>query len=203
MSSNKLTVEQFVVGQMAANCYVVSDGNEVVVIDPGDDGEYIVRKIQETGARLVAIIATHGHSDHVTAAFELQTALGAPFYIHANDMFFLDRMRVPRTDPPPVVTKTLADGDTIAVGKYSLKVIHTPGHTPGGITLYEKFSGIAFVGDVIFAEGAVGRTDFSYSRLTDLASSIRKILALPGETVLYCGHGEPTTVTHELNKHEA
>ena len=198
MSSSKLTVETLTVGQMAANCYVVVGGNEAVVIDPGDDGEYVVGKIQGTGARLVAIIASHGHSDHVTAAFELQLALGAPFYIHASDIFLLDRMRVPRTDPPPTVTKTLSDRDTITIGTYSLKVMHTPGHTPGGITLYEKSSGIAFVGDVLFAGGSVGRTDFSYSEPVDLTRSIQKILALPPETVLYCGHGEPTTVSKAL-----
>lgn len=201
MSPSKLTVETLVVGQMAANCYLVSDGNEAIIIDPGDDGEYIVGKIQETGARLTVIVATHGHSDHVTAAFELQLALGVPFYIHARDIFLLDRMRVPRTDPPPTVTKTLSDGDTITIGTYSLVVMHTPGHTPGGIMLYEKSSGVAFVGDVLFAGGSVGRTDFSYSRPMELASSIKKILALPLKTVLCCGHGEPTTVANERHNH--
>mgnify|MGYP001570324128 CR=1 FL=1 len=194
MSSNTLRIETLTVGQMAANCYLVSDGNEAIIIDPGDDGEYIVGKIQETGARLTAIVATHGHSDHVTASFELHLALGAPFYIHARDIFLLDRMRVPRSDPPPTVTKTLSDGDTITIGTYSLKVMHTPGHTPGGITLYEPKLGIAFVGDVLFAGGGVGRTDFSYSDPAQLTASIQKLLALPKETVLYPGHGEPTTV---------
>lgn len=193
MSSSKLTVETLVVGQMAANCYVVSDGNETVIIDPGDDGQHIMSKID---GPLAAIIATHGHSDHVTAAFEVQTALGAPFYMHAGDIFFLERMKVPNTDPPPTVTKTLSDGDILPLG---LHVIHTPGHTQGSITLLGD--GIAFVGDTIFADGAVGRTDFSYSRPMDLAASIQKILALPKETVLYCGHGEPTTVAKERVTH--
>ncbi|OGG14858.1 hypothetical protein A2875_01255, partial [Candidatus Gottesmanbacteria bacterium RIFCSPHIGHO2_01_FULL_46_14] len=145
---------------------------------------------------LVAIIATHGHSDHVTAAFEVQTALGVPFYMHAHDIFFLDRMKVPRSDPPPTVTKTLSDGDILPLG---LVVMHTPGHTPGSVTL--AGDGVAFVGDLIFADGAVGRTDFSYSRPLDLAASVRKILSLPSQTILYCGHGEPTTVAKERVSH--
>ncbi len=199
MSSNTLTVSQLVVGQMAANCYIVSDGKAVIVIDPGDDGQYIMSKIN---LPVVAIIATHGHSDHVTAAFEVQTALGTPFYIHAGDIFFLDRMKVPNTDPPPTVTKTLSDGDTITIGTYSLVVMHTPGHTPGGIALCEKSSGIAFVGDVLFANGSVGRTDFSYSDPKKLSLSIKKILALPRETILYSGHGPQTTVDKERRVHD-
>lgn len=191
MSSSKLTVETLVVGQMAANCYLVRDSDHAVVIDPGDDGQYLIGKVQESGARLIAIVATHGHSDHVTAAFEVQTALGAPFYIHASDIFLLGRMRIPRTDPPPHVDKTMNDGDILPLG---FCVMHTPGHTPGGITLYQPKSKIAFVGDVLFAGGGVGRTDFSYSNRDELASSIEKILALPKETVLYAGHGESTTV---------
>lgn len=189
MSQRKLTVEQLVVGQMAANCYIVNDGNDAIVIDPGDDGQYILSKIS---VPLVAIVATHGHSDHVTAAFELHSALGAPFYIHEGDIFFLDKMRVPYTDPPPRVDRTIGDRDVLPLG---LKVIHTPGHTPGSITLYSTKSKIAFVGDVVFADGAVGRTDFSYSNPDELTRSIHKIFALPKETVLYAGHGEPTTVS--------
>ncbi len=88
MSSSKLTVETLVVGQMGVNCYIVSARNEAVVVDPGDDGEFILGKIQQKGARLTAIVATHGHFDHVMAAFEVQLAFGAPFYIHADDAFF-------------------------------------------------------------------------------------------------------------------
>jgi len=176
------------VGTMAANCYVVSDGNEAIVIDPGDDGQYIMGKIS---LPLAAIVATHGHSDHVTAAFELQTALSVPFYIHAGDIFFLDRMKVPRTDPPPNVEKTINDGDILPLG---LRVMHTPGHTPGSITLYHELSKIAFVGDVTFAGGSVGRTDFSYSDPLALHRSIEKIISLPKDTLLYPGHGEPLRV---------
>jgi len=173
---------------MAANCYLVHDGNEAIIIDPGDDGQYILSKLK---VPLVAIIATHGHSDHVTAAFEIQTALNTPFYIHARDIFLLDRMRVPRTDPPPKVDKTINDGDILPLG---LRVMHTPGHTPGGIVLYAPESHIAFVGDVLFAGGGVGRTDFRYSNAHELTRSIQKILNLPKETILYPGHGEPTSV---------
>ncbi len=84
MSLPKLNVETLAVGQMAANCYIVSDGNVAVLIDPGDDGDYILSKIS---VPVVAIVATHGHSDHVTAAFEIQMVLGAPFYIHEEDIF--------------------------------------------------------------------------------------------------------------------
>lgn len=193
MLSNKLNVEMLPVGQMAANCYIVSDGKTAVVIDPGDDGQYILSKIS---VPVSAIVATHGHSDHVGAAFEVQTSLGAKFFMHEADMFLLSRMKVPRTDPPPTVTKTIFHGDVLPLG---FRVMHTPGHTPGSVALVGD--GIAFVGDVLFADGSVGRTDFSYSRPMDLAASIKKILALPADTVLYCGHGEPTTVAKERMIH--
>lgn len=200
MSKSKLKVERLVVGQMAANCYIISDGQESVVIDPGDDGQYILAKIETP---ISAIVATHGHFDHILSAMELQTSFGVPFLIHADDVFLLKGMQESskhflgiQSDPPPQVARTIADGEVLPLG---LRVMHTPGHTPGSVTLLVDT--IAFVGDVLFEGGAVGRTDFSYSDSELLAASIKKILALPSETILYSGHGISTTVELERRVH--
>lgn len=205
MSPAKLIVEQLVVGQMAANCYVVHDGDEAILIDPGDDGEYIIGKIQETGARLTAIVATHGHFDHIMVGLEVQRGFGVPFYIHPDDVFLVDRMQDSakhflkmQPDPPPRVDRKLHDRDIIPLGSFKIRVMHTPGHTPGGVTLFDPKSKIAFVGDVLFAGGAIGRSDFSYSDPDELGKSVQKILTFPKDFTLYPGHGEKTTIRSSI-----
>ncbi|MBI4064946.1 MBL fold metallo-hydrolase [Candidatus Gottesmanbacteria bacterium] len=199
MSRNNLIVETLVVGQMAANCYIVRDGSVAVVIDPGDDGQYIIDTLQKYSLTLKAIVATHGHFDHIMAAYELQISLGLPFLMGKGDEFLLKNMRASAnhylhitTDPPPTVTKTLADGDIITVGAQKLSVIAVPGHTPGSIALVSNEWII--VGDVLFSGGAVGRTDFSYSDKEQLMISIQKIRSYPEDYILYPGHGEKTTI---------
>lgn len=181
------------VGQMAANCYIV--GN--VIIDPGDDAEYIMSHCRE---HPTLIIATHGHFDHIMAAFAIQKTYNIPVYLHANDIFLVKRMRESAkhflgitTDPPPDITPMTSD---VYAG---FRVFHTPGHTPGSICLVGE--GMIFTGDTIFADGAVGRTDHSYSSPDDLHTSITTILELPADTIIYPGHGEPSTVGKECPFH--
>ncbi len=180
-------METFVVGSMATNCYIV-DG---MIIDPGDDAEYIMSHLT---VKPTMIVATHGHFDHIMAACALQLAYNIPFYMHEGDFFLLSRMQssakyflgLKEVDPPPVPSKIK-----------DLPFIHTPGHTPGSICLYFKKDNILFSGDTIFADGAVGRTDFSYSKPLLLAESVQKILAYPAGTRILSGHGEQTTVKNE------
>lgn len=174
---------------MATNCYIV-DG---VIIDPGDDAEYIMSHVT---AKPRMIVATHGHFDHIMAAYALQLAYNIPFYIHKDDIFLLSQMQssarhflgLPQVDPPPKPSEMK-----------DIPFIHTPGHTPGSICM--KFGDSLLVGDTIFADGAVGRTDFSYSDPEALEDSIKRILSYSPKTVIYPGHGEETAVQKEKKYH--
>ena len=195
-----MTIETIVVGQMAANCYIVVDHGEALIIDPGDDAEYIIDKLTHLAANPTLIVATHGHFDHIMAARTLQLAYRIPFAIHPDDIFLLKQMRDSArhylgitTDPPPKVAKKLKDEETLKIGSKILKVFHVPGHTPGSICLTLASEKILFVGDTIFAGGIVGRTDFSYANKKDLERSLRRILDFPSKTKLLPGHGESFT----------
>ncbi|MCX6794248.1 MAG: MBL fold metallo-hydrolase [Candidatus Gottesmanbacteria bacterium] len=192
-----MTIETLVVGQMATNCYIV-DG---LIIDPGDDAEYIISHLQ---TKPTMIIATHGHFDHIMAAYALQLAYNIPFVMHEADAFLLETMRGSAkhflhiaADPPPNINRFIKDGDKFA----GLTVMHTPGHTPGSICLYSKKNNVLFSGDTIFADGAVGRTDNKYSDKAALSRSIATILSLPSNTVLFPGHGETSNVKRERPYH--
>jgi hydroxyacylglutathione hydrolase len=173
-----MSIETLVVGQMATNCYII-DG---IIIDPGDDAEYIISHLTD---KPTMIVATHGHFDHIMAAYALQTAFSIPFYIHDDDIFLLSRMQssakhflgLMEIDPPPVPSKIK-----------NLPCIHSPGHTPGSICL--QFNDILVVGDTVFADGAVGRSDFSYSDPHKLSASIKKIMSFPKGTRILPGHGK-------------
>ena len=195
-----MRVEKLVVGQLATNCYLVWDEKtrDSIIIDPGDDGDYIIQKIQDLKLFPKLLIATHGHFDHVLAALELRLAFSISFLIHKNDLFLLNRASQTakhflelRFDPSAKPDKFIKEGDTIRFGGEKLKVLETPGHTPGGISLLGKR--IIFSGDTLFADG-FGRTDFSYGSKKDLEKSIEKLFKLPDDTLVYPGHGEEITI---------
>lgn len=206
-----ISIVQLSVGQMESNCYLLTDRRtgETLVVDPGDDAEYIIDQIEKLNARPTRIVATHGHFDHIMAAYALQITYNLPFAINERDAFLVGRMRksarhflgLGDIDPPPRVDQTLREGEYVAVGSSSLEVFATPGHTPGSISLYHKEGNALIVGDLLFAGGSVGRTDFSYSRPSDLEKSVGRILAFPLRTTLYPGHGPPTTVGAEKKLH--
>lgn len=190
------------VGSMAANCYLIrhTGRQEIVVIDPGDDGEYLAGKIAASGCSPVGVLLTHGHFDHCMAAVDIQQIFSVPVYLHRNDEFLLRRMAetaahflgYPRAVLPPV--PTLFSGETpLSVGSFSVTPLATPGHTPGSVSY--RCDGIPglFVGDLVFAEGAVGRTDFSYSSADDLYRSVARVLEFT-DAVIYPGHGATTSV---------
>lgn len=190
------------VGSLKTNCYFVSQDNEVGIIDPGDDADFVIRTIQTSGEKPVWIAATHGHFDHVLAASELSLAFNIPFYINPEDKFLLDRAKESAehflgiyADPVLVETRDLKERMRLKIGDEFLEVIETPGHTPGGISLYSRKNKILFCGDLIFDRGTVGRTDFKYASAKDLENSIKKVMKLPGNTVIYPGHSDPTTVS--------
>jgi len=198
------------VGQLKANCYLVYEENasDCIIIDPGDEADFIMQKINDYGLTLVGIVATHAHFDHIKGVIELKWAFNIPFYLHAKDQALLAHYRRSAMyftnydpGPPPIPDVYLKDKDTIGQGVSEFKVIQTPGHTPGSICLYNKKEGIIFTGDTLFAGGGVGRTDHSYSNPLNLGKSIQKILTLPDNTIILSGHGEATTVLNEKEYH--
>jgi glyoxylase-like metal-dependent hydrolase (beta-lactamase superfamily II) len=200
-----MEVQQLTVGQLQTNCYLVIDHKtrDTLIIDPGDDGDYILRKISDMNLIPKLIAVTHGHFDHVLAVTELKLAFDVPFWMHKADLPILKSVQKTtkyftgsQTDPPSLPDKFIKEGEKIIFGHLNLKVIATPGHTPGGVSFYgEK---VLFSGDTIFADG-VGRTDFSYSSKNELKKSISKLIMLPSSTIVYPGHG-PSTTLGEVSK---
>ena len=197
------------VGAMQTNCYLLTspETRKTYIVDPGDDAEYIANVIANHQLKPILILATHGHFDHVMAVAELQLTLNLPFLIHPADNFLLKR--APETAEyflghlttpswiEPIPNDALIDGQELALGDSVIKVIETPGHSPGSVCFYIKDDDIALVGDLIFADGDVGRTDYSYGNSEQLEEAVMTILSLPHETTLLPGHGRSTTVEEE------
>ena len=172
------------------NVWLVGDDREVVVIDAAHDADAIAAAVGDR--RLIAIVSTHAHNDHVNAAGELADRTGAPILLHAGDAV-LWRMVYPDREPD----RALADGDELTVAGTSLRVLHTPGHAPGAVCLYAPDLGTVFTGDTLF-NGGPGATGRSYSDFGVIIEPIRdRLLTLPPETVVRTGHGDGTTIGDE------
>lgn len=172
------------------NIWIVGDDSQVVVIDAAHDHGPIVEAVGDRTT--VAIIATHGHNDHINAAGALADALDAPVWLHPDDLML---WRDVYPDRPP--DESLAEGTTFAVGGAHLRVIHTPGHTPGGCCLYDEAAGVVFSGDTLF-RGGPGATGRSFSDFHTIIASIRdRLLILPDTTRTLPGHGDETTIGDE------
>ena len=196
------------VGMLSSNCYLVSDDNRgTLIIDPGDDADYIQRNILNDDLKPTMIIATHGHFDHVLAVVELKLAYNIPFLMSEDDEFLLSRMQssvehftgANDVAPTPKIDDYLTRSNPVSVGKVKFDIIKTPGHTPGSVSLYCKGEGVLFTGDLIFAGGGVGRYDFDYCSKDDLIKSIKNVFKLPEDTIVYPGHGDITNIEKERN----
>jgi len=194
------------VGQLRTNCYLLQEKNSslALLIDPGDDFDFIVDKITSLNLSPQAILATHGHYDHILSALELQLAYKIPFLVAKEDVLIVKRMEktaryfgVPNTGPPPKISRCFKKNEKIRFGNHLLKVISTPGHTPGSVCFYLEKEQILFSGDTIFARGGYGRTDLAGGDATKMIKSIKTILQLPEKTIIYPGHGEASTVERE------
>jgi len=180
-------LRKLVVGAYQTNCYILAckEAMDGVVIDPGDEVTRIVREISRNGIRVRSILITHGHIDHVGGAAELKRITKAPLLIHPHD--------APALGVPP--DGSLQEGTKIQVGTYSLSVVHTPGHSPGGVCFIAP--GAVFTGDTLFA-GSVGRTDFPGGSHESLLAGVReKIFTLDDDLRVYPGHGPSSTIGHE------
>lgn len=186
-----MIIDRFVVGQLRTNCYflVCPQINQAVIIDPGDEGDFLSEKILQLKIRPQMILLTHGHFDHLLAAEELRLNFKIPIFLHQADFSLIKNIRPQEKILLPQETKFLKDKQTIKFGQEKLKVIHTPGHSPGSVCYYGPLDHHLFSGDLIFRDG-FGRTDFSYSSSKKLNQSIKKISFLPPKTIVYPGHGE-------------
>lgn len=190
-------------GIYAANCYLVysEDCKEGIVIDPGGDADDIIAKIEELELDIKYIILTHGHGDHIAGVDEIKKHTNALISIHKDDEHLLrdgdnnlsSMMAMGRVEL--TADMIVEDGDEISFGGLKAKIIHTPGHTPGGISI--KIEDSIFTGDTLFA-GSIGRTDFEGGSFKEIMDSIKnKIMVHPDDTIIYPGHGPSSTIKSE------
>jgi glyoxylase-like metal-dependent hydrolase (beta-lactamase superfamily II) len=199
-------IETLAVGPLQANCYIVADASrgDAAIIDPGGDAELIAAALERNGLHPTCIINTHAHPDHTAANAALKERFDIPLLIHEADAPLLAQAGVMRAllgmffpaSPPP--DRLLRTGDEIRVGDLSLRVLHTPGHTPGSVCLYlGREEPVLFSGDTVFQAG-VGRTDLPGGAHDALLNSIKmKIIPLPDNTRILPGHGSETTLQRE------
>lgn len=198
-----MLVERLVVGMLQCNCYLVAceDTKEAIVIDPGGDAPLILDRVQELGLAIKYIVNTHGHIDHIAANRPVKEGTGAQLAIHQDDAEWLvtDQGAYARmlgvSSPGPAADVLLEEGDEIAIGNQRLQVIHTPGHSLGGISLVGD--GVVFCGDTLFSMG-VGRVDLPGGSWETLMNTIKtRLFTMPDDTVAYTGHGPETTIGRE------
>lgn len=197
-----MKIENIVVGPLQVNCFIAYDEENLtaMVIDPGDEAGKIIRFIEDRKIIVSHIVCTHAHFDHIGAVQRLKEKTGAPVILHKGDLDIFKRadgqaalwgMRIEQPQEPDMY---VLNGDEIIIGRSHFTVLHTPGHSPGGICLYGE--GFLFTGDTIFA-GSVGRTDFPGGSIAELKSSFSHLISLPPETRIFPGHGPLTTVKKE------
>ena len=190
-------------GAFVENCYLVIDetARQCAIVDPGEDTGLILHQLEQAAVSPLAIWLTHAHLDHVLGVSQVRAATGAPVFLHPSDRPLYDRvpdqatafgLRADLLAPPD---RSFAHGQELRVGGLSFTVRHTPGHSPGSISVVGE--GVAFVGDVLF-QGSIGRTDLPGGDTETLLASIeRELLVLPDSTIVYSGHGPATTIGAE------
>jgi hydroxyacylglutathione hydrolase len=191
------------------NGYVIGceETREGVIIDPGNEVDQLLEAANRHGLSIKTILLTHAHLDHVTGVAKAKTALGVPIWLHKDDNFLYEQvvqqglMFGLRVDPQPPVDHFYEGEGPLRFGRYTVRVLHTPGHCPGGVCLAVNKEGeqkaVLFVGDTLFA-GSIGRADLPGGDLDTLLRSIRDVLfRFPDDTVVWSGHGEPTTIGRE------
>lgn len=202
-----LTIERWPLGELSTNCYLVwsSTTQEAVIIDPADSGDFISERILELQLQPLAILLTHGHFDHVLGALEVKLNFDLPIWIHPLDVPLLktaqrsaEHWLKHAVSPVPKVDHFLDPHSPLALDPFSIRVLATPGHTPGSVSFLIDTA--LFTGDTLFKEG-VGRTDFSYSSPSDLEDSIRQLLELPPEVSVFPGHGDSTSMIELQNSY--
>lgn len=198
-------IKLMVLGPVATNCYLFynSSTKEAVIIDPADKASVIKQFIEEEGLQLKAILLTHGHFDHIGAAKELKEHYGVKIYAHKLEDDVLSNPLINlsagmgRNSVSFNADELISDNQILELIGLSIKVLHTPGHTVGGVCYYIESEGILFSGDALFA-CSIGRTDFPGGSSSQLINAIRdKLMVLPDDTKVFPGHGEQTYIKYE------
>jgi len=206
-----LSFEKIVIGELDTNCYLLWDeeSKECLVIDPADDGISISEEINNKKLKVKAVFLTHGHFDHSLGALDLKLIYNVDFGCSSEDAFLLDRQDetakhfLKKEIQVPNFIKIDIDLDNIknfSLGKETIQIIKTPGHTPGSVCFYNKKNKLLFSGDTLFA-GLRGRTDFKYGSTKKIFESLKKLMKLDKETKVLSGHGEETTIERESSRY--
>jgi len=194
-----MKIKTLTVGPLAENCFIVFEENskDAVVIDPGADGDFILNELKDLDVK--AILATHGHLDHIGQVGYLKEKLNTPFYMNKKDEFLINNEIFPnfayivKAVKCPSPDFDVKDDDVLKFGNLEFQVIETPGHTPGSVCFFNEKEKIIFVGDALF-KGSVGRTDLPGGNGKMLEQSLKKLMEFPEDTVVYSGHGPKTTI---------
>ncbi len=198
-----MIIKCIVVGPLDNNCFIIADENtkDALLIDPGDEPDRILDLVNKNNLKLKYIVCTHAHFDHVGAIPELKNDTGAKIVIHYDELDIYKHTKDQAAlvwgyelDPLPDPDMFISEGDILEIGNIKFEIIHTPGHSPGGICLFGE--GIVITGDTLFA-GSVGRTDLLGGDLEKLKKSFKKLLTLPDNTIVFPGHGPQSTIGKE------
>lgn len=203
----KLEIQKCVLGQVFTNCYFLknTENGELLIVDPADYPEKIIRKVQEMEAKPVGILLTHGHYDHILAVDDIKAEYGVPVYACQQEAELLRELSLNMSGyygrgVSIKPDRLLSDLEVFEAAGFSIQMLHTPGHTPGSCCYYLKDEGVLFSGDTLFY-GSVGRTDLPGGSTGEIVRSLHKLVdSLPEETEVYPGHDASTTIGYEKDR---
>lgn len=196
-----------VVGAWRTNCYFLTNEAGTLIVDPGDEADRLIAALRSMHSEPIGMVSTHAHCDHIGAVRKLHSALGVPSMIHRDDVVMAADPHLSGFDEEPInkdyaITawdRVLVDGDVIEWGSDALTVLHTPGHTPGSVCLWDKRNNLLYTGDTLFFH-TIGRTDFLLGDWEAMKRTLLFLGTLPADLTVLPGHGDPTTLDAEFRR---